>query len=267
MIFAMLVFAAQVSASSAASLPPSPATEPAGEVPRHNMRRQVFIAPSGEPFRAPIDAPYPVVDWFQRADSNHDGKLTEAEFTADFLRFAVTLDTNHDGIIDSAELEIYETTIAPEVHTEDSGGGGGPGGAGGWGGEGGRGGKGEGGAGGRHGGGGHGHGHHGGGGESDNSAGSGGHTRQGDDRPRGAGRYGIITLPEPVAAMATDLNVRISRAEVREAAAYRFSLLDTQQAGFLVLSELPETFAQAHGKAFRQRKENGGKREHREDSD
>src|SRR5438270_302720 len=77
---------------------------------------QTFIAPSGEPFHAPAEAPYPSVQWFTEADTNHDGKLTSVEFTADFLRFFDRLDANRDGVIDSAELDAYEKVVAPEVH-------------------------------------------------------------------------------------------------------------------------------------------------------
>ena len=184
---------------------------PSTESAAGNWRRQVFVSPAGEPFRVPEGQPYPVADWFAQADSNHDGKLSEAEFTADFLRFAATLDTNHDGILDGTEVEAYETRIVPEVHsgsyfsyatmTDPDGGGG----------------------------------------ETSRPTGP-----PADSQPMGAGKYGLINLPEPVAAMDTDLTGRINRREVAEAAVYRFSLLDPDQRGYLVLASLPETFAQGH---------------------
>jgi hypothetical protein len=77
--------------------------------------RQLFIAPSGEPFRAVAGAPYPVAAWFAQADANHDGRIDLGEFNADFMRFFDRLDTNHDGMLSSAEIKAYETDIAPEV--------------------------------------------------------------------------------------------------------------------------------------------------------
>src|SRR5665647_3400892 len=76
---------------------------------------QIFIAPSGEPFRVYGDAPYPIANWFAGADKNGDGKLDFAEFEADFMRFFDQLDVNHDGSIDSIEKTRYETTVAPET--------------------------------------------------------------------------------------------------------------------------------------------------------
>ena len=76
-------------------------------------RPQIFIAPSGEPFRVPEGQPYPVAKWFAAADKNGDGKLDFAEFDADFLRFFDQLDADHDGAIDIVEKTRYETTIAP----------------------------------------------------------------------------------------------------------------------------------------------------------
>ena len=166
---------------------------------RHQWKgQQSFIAPSGEPFRAPLDAKYPSADWFDRADANHDGKLTEAEFTADFLRFFATLDTNHDGVIDGAEQDQFENVIAPEVHSRawggdrsgDAIGGSRDGGLH-------RGGRGQGGfEGGEHRGGN--------GGQSGNKIRSHGGGAQEDyaSHPQGAARFDLLGMPEPVTAMA-----------------------------------------------------------------
>lgn len=75
----------------------------------------VFISPSGKPFRAASDKPYPVVDWFNAADKDHDGKLTKAEFEADAAAFFHELDINKDGTIDSKEVGYYEKITAPEI--------------------------------------------------------------------------------------------------------------------------------------------------------
>lgn len=76
---------------------------------------QLFISPSGEPFRAGPDQPYPSVAWFARADTNHDGRLDRAEVRADATAFFQRLDANHDGVIDSFELGDYEQKVAPEI--------------------------------------------------------------------------------------------------------------------------------------------------------
>src|SRR5690242_8676306 len=57
------------------------AAPPANAAPQG--RPQVFIAPSGEPFRVYGDVPYPIADWFSGADTNGDGKLDSGEFSAD----------------------------------------------------------------------------------------------------------------------------------------------------------------------------------------
>lgn len=206
----LTVMAAQ--ALPAAPLPARPET-PAEPAPQHVSRPQIFIAPSGETFRAPAGEPYPVARWFAGADANHDGKLTEAEFDADFMRYFNTLDLDHDGVVDSTELERYETST-PELHTGafavDS--------------------------------------YDAGEGEDENgekrarSLGS----YMGANSPQGAGRFDLLRIPEPVASMDVTLKGRINRQEAQDAAEYRFSLLDAQHHGYLTLAELPETFAQTH---------------------
>jgi hypothetical protein len=78
-------------------------------------RRQLFISPAGEPFRAAPGAPDPMATWFAQADADHDGRLTLAEFTADAERFFNTLDKNHDGVVDGFEAQDYERDVAPEL--------------------------------------------------------------------------------------------------------------------------------------------------------
>ncbi len=75
----------------------------------------VFISPAGEPFHAGPTDPYPLDQWFARADTNHDGTLSEAEFTADALAFFHRIDANHDGVVDAFEITDYEQKIAPEI--------------------------------------------------------------------------------------------------------------------------------------------------------
>ena len=238
MILVLLAAAAQAvtpTPATPAVPPPPPGAE--GGMPHRPPRQQLFVAPSGEPFRAAPDAPYPVAAWFARANSSHDGRLTEAQFTADFVAFAASLDLDHDGTIDSAELQNYETNILPEVHAPDFGGGRG---AGGWGG----------------------HGHHGGeggdGGGNNGSSSGGEHAHAGPERPQGAARFGLLPLPEPVAAMDTELRGRITRQAVLAAAHARFAQLDTAHRGYLGLSDLPKTWMQTRREMFRQRREQGG---------
>ena len=75
----------------------------------------VFISPSGQPFRAPQGAPYPVAAWFKQADANGDGKLDHAEFLADAAAFFKVLDRNGDGIVSLAEVAYYEHRLCPEI--------------------------------------------------------------------------------------------------------------------------------------------------------
>jgi hypothetical protein len=200
---------------AAQALQASPPSQPSPPPPaEHVGRLQIFIAPSGEPFRAPSDAPYPVADWFARADANHDGKLTESEFVADFLRFFASLDLDHDGQIDGSEIERYEAAT-PELRTGGFAG------------------------------------VLGGSGSSDEEGGESAPARRvgsymGANDPQGAGRFDLLRIPEPVASMDTELKGRISRAQAQDAAEYRFSLLDVQHRGYLLLSDLPETYAQQH---------------------
>lgn len=98
----------------------APAGGPAGpgeaEGPRPATRMaQVFISPSGEPFHAAWGQPYPAADWFARADADHDGAITAAEFAADAKAFFKRLDANGDGRVDGFENGDYETKVAPEI--------------------------------------------------------------------------------------------------------------------------------------------------------
>lgn len=177
-----------------------------------------FISPMGEPFRARNPNDDTLADWFRQADRNHDGFLTVDEMVADAERFFATLDTNHDGQIDPDELDHYEWDVAPEIQVNSR-------------------------------------------------------TRRAqgqpapaalpsdpaDDQPRerkkkrraeddsslglggalqGAARYGLLNIPEPVAAADTDFNRAVSLEEFRQAAIARFQLLDTTHQGRLTLAQL-----------------------------
>jgi len=199
-----------LSAAQAAAAPAPPA--PTGHM-------QIFIAPSGEPFRVAGNAPYPVAQWFAGADKNGDGKLDKDEFVADFMRFFDQLDVDHDGAIDGAERSRYENEIAPEtlggsMEQRDAFAG-----------------------------------------EPDDSD-SGGEGASGDSEarkpryglnPTGAGRFDLFGMPEPVAAMDIELRGRITRRAAQQAAEDRFAMLDQLHRGYLTLDSLPPTYAQRGG--------------------
>ena len=56
--------------------------------------------------------------------------------------------------------------------------------------------------------------------------------------PEGASRYGLLDLPEPVAAADADFNRAISVEEFADAAAERFRLLDKDHDGKLTRAEV-----------------------------
>ncbi|MCA1654378.1 MAG: hypothetical protein ABR588_04385 [Sphingomicrobium sp.] len=192
-----------------------------GQAPPRSLDQQIFIAPSGEPFRVALGSAYPVGSWFAQADRNHDGRISESEFAADFTRFFATLDADHDGTLRGDEIHRYEDEVAPEVQSY----GGGIGGD-------------------RR------------GGFEPSAAASSGSADVGKssevesdlkaERPTGGGRFGLINIPEPVASMDTDFNGLVSRTEMLSAAHRRFALLDPQGKGALTIAELPSTWAQSH---------------------
>jgi hypothetical protein len=180
----------------------------------------LFISPAGEPFRAPRGQPYPVAAWFASADTDHDGKLTREEFRADAARFFKMLDTDHNGVIDGFEVQHYEQVIAPEINPQIEGLRFGEG--------------------------------------MDLSLGkdqaspnigrspSGSRREEaGDRRAEGAGVFGLLDEPEPVAATDTDFNGHITLEEFLAAADRRFDVLDNTKLGYLTLATLPKTPAQA----------------------
>lgn len=106
-----LLAAATLAAPGAFARPGRANSEDDGSYSVPNM----FISPCGEPFRAAFGAPYPVADWFHRADKNSDGKLDHGEFMADAEAFFKKLDINHDGVISHTEVRIYEQIMVPEI--------------------------------------------------------------------------------------------------------------------------------------------------------
>ncbi len=186
--------------------------------------QQQVVQPPGRPFMSPMGEPVfgrtpgeeGLAAWFAQADRNHDGFLTVDEMTADAERFFQTLDTNHDGEIDPDEISHYEEVIAPEVHTRALAAAPTPAAPGD-----------QQGAGERRGGG---RGHRRGGAFAGNF---------GDrDDEAGAGRYGLLQIPEPVVSADADFNRGVSTEEFKAAAAKRFQMLDVTRTGRLTLSEL-----------------------------
>lgn len=172
-------------------------------------RRQLFISPAGEPFRAQADAPYPAEAWFLGADSNHDSALSRDEFVADAARFFAVLDVDKDGVIDGFEVSAYEKNIAPEILLgANPVSGGGPDG-------------------GRRGG----------------PPGGGSRGRGGPigGALQGAAPYSLLAEPQPVMGADADFNRRISKDEALKAARSRFALIDTDRDGALRLEALPNT--------------------------
>jgi Ca2+-binding EF-hand superfamily protein len=178
-----------------------------------------FISPMGEPFRARSETDDTLARWFAQADRNHDGVLTADEMVADGERFFATLDTNHDGQLDPDEIAHYEYEIAPDIQvmskTRRQPGDAAPAAL-----------------------------------KSDSDS---EHDRKRDRERRsredaaslgfggalqGAARYGLLNMPEPVAAADTDFNRAVTLEEFRAAAVARFQLLDKPHAGRISLAQL-----------------------------
>ena len=177
-----------------------------------------FISPMGEPFRARSEADDTLGRWFSQADRNADRLLTLDEMTADAARFFAELDTNHDREIDPDEIAHYEWEVAPDIQVMSPR-----------------------------------------------------RRVQGDLRPpdkqvglegrrdskrsrraerieaeqlgiggalQGAARYGLLNIPQPVAAADTDFDRGVTLEEFTRAAALRFQLLDRAEQRALNLPQL-----------------------------
>jgi hypothetical protein len=200
----------------------------------------VFISPSGQPFRAPMSAPYPVVDWFRQANKKGDGQLTHAEFVADAAAFFDVLDRSHQGVLEPYDIEVYEHRIAPEVlgyrvnvtasaaerklwraqyapNIPFGGPGSGMGDPGTP----------------------HGDYDH----ENENNEGRGPPLE--DESGLGAGPYSFFAAPEPITEADIDLRGFVKKANFLQLADRHFSELDSGARGFLTLDKLPKTKVQA----------------------
>ena len=166
-----------------------------------------FISPMGEPFHATFDKPYPSAVWFAQADTDHDGKLSRAEFRADAMRFFKLLDVNGDGKISDMETIRYEHQVAPEIITAtvDTSDTQAPPSA------------------------------------EDNSSAV--HTPLSSIR-QGAAFFSFLNDPEPVRSADTDFNNKVSVDEWMAAVDRKFKTLDPDDTGYLKLSDLPKTPAE-----------------------
>jgi hypothetical protein len=202
----------------------------ATEAGAQEVQNNLFISPAGEPFLAVTNKPYPIVNWFNQADANHDGKVDAAEFRADAERFFAVLDRNKDGVIDSREIYIYEHNYVPEILPQrgaDAGGllvrvamqlGGGSG-------------------------------------LGDGGFGSGvtsstdatrtapdpTNPRQRLDSSQGAVQFSLFAAPEPVASADRNLDGKVSLKEFQAQSDRHFAALDTKMRGYLTLDDLPKT--------------------------
>jgi hypothetical protein len=233
MIVTLLSVMMSVAAAGAQAIPVQAQPGPGADQRPH--RAALFLSPLGEPFRGQETRGAGLDAWFAQANRDRNGWLSVQEMQDDAARFFVTLDTGQDHEIDPDDIRRYENEIAPEIRmgfAADMGnrpdrvdgfearGGGGHGGGGGHrgGGSGGRGG--------------------GGGGDSGETA----HVRSTPaaalEGLQGAGRFGLLNIPEPVMAADADLNRGVSLPEFQKAATARFVLLDTNRDGKLSLAEL-----------------------------
>ena len=200
---------------AAAAAPPPPRAVPP---PAAGPASGLFVSPMGEPFRTGSrEAGLEL--WFAGADSDGDGALGADEMRRDAARFFALLETDKDGEIDPPEMTRYESEIAPEIQLgrgpmtrreivrmrrddEDAAA------------------RGSVLAGSRY------------------IRGGGGDRYRGYEDLEGAGRFGLINIPQPVMGADSDLNRGVSAAEFAAAAGARFLLLDTDNDGKLTRPEL-----------------------------
>ena len=207
-----LMFVLLLALAAPAAVPPSaPIT-----VTAHSWAP--FISPMGEPFRAHSTSDDTLAAWFRQADRDHDGVVTTEEMVADAERFFARLDIDRNREIDPDELNLYEWEVAPEIQVNSRT---------------------------RR--------------PPGPSAPLASLSTEADENPRdrrirrraedetslglhgalqGAARYGLLDMPEPVAAADADFNRGVSLNEFRQAAAARFQLLDTLRQGKLTLPQL-----------------------------
>ena len=213
LISTMLLGLALVSPAAAQTQPPGPLSR--------DVRAPIFISPMGEPFRfGSTEAG--LERWFAAADRDSDQGLTLAEVKGDAERFFAFLDVDSNGELGPVEINRYEREIAPEIQLGGWAGRRGLGKRGGdwrrrdpdrW--------------------------EQGGRGPAGRRMSGGSFSEYGDTTGlQGAGRYGLINIPEPVIDADSDLNRGVSREEFGASAGRRFLLLDSGRDGRLTLEEL-----------------------------
>ncbi|CAL1689924.1 hypothetical protein MMB232_00043 [Brevundimonas subvibrioides] len=68
----------------------------------------LFVSPFGELFASEPGQPWPVGQWFAKADANGDGRLTGVEFVADGQSVFRALDLRPDNRLTPDEIVLYE---------------------------------------------------------------------------------------------------------------------------------------------------------------
>ena len=138
--------------------------------------------------------------WFVQTDADGNGRITLEEFQVEAARFFAVLDTDHDGTIGPDELTHYETVVAPEVRVGSTYGD-----------------------------------------YSKAKTDSDGKLVEPPYPTRlGAGRYGYLAAPEPVASADSNLDRGVTKAEFAQAAHVRFKALDLNGDGTITRGELPK---------------------------
>ena len=197
-----------------AAAPPAPGGAPPPSGPRLPT---LFVSPMGEPFRE-ASREVGLERWFAGADSDGDGALNPDELRRDAARFFATLETDKDGEIEPVEMTRYESEVAPEIQLgrgpmsrreivrmrRDDEAVGAP----------------------------------------QTGVLSGPRRIRGGDvfgdvqNLEGAGRFGLLNMPQPVMGADADLNRGVSAAEFAAAAGQRFVMLDRDKDGKLARAEL-----------------------------
>ncbi len=200
----LLTLAALWTSAAVASAAPPPGPPPGCEPQGGDL--EIFISPSGEPFRGVGG----LAAWFRGADADADGLVTLAEFEADAVRMFGLLDTDQNGSIDGFETQAYEREVVPEIRSlggarPPPGAGRGPGAEG----------------------------------ERPRRPMLGMGRASPPVRREGAARFGLLNEPHPVRGADADLSGRVSLEEWRKAAARRFGLLDQDGDGVLTPDSLP----------------------------
>lgn len=213
-LLAIMPAAMPLAAAKTADLPPALCPQP--------VKAQLFIAPMGELFRPKGDDDQPVKHWFDQADRDHDGRLTIGEMMLDADRYFALLDKDSDGELLPNEVRAYEDAAA-EIRLYQA--------------------------------------------RREPAPGADGKPapqlrtakprkppklkagESGYDGAMGAGRYGLLNIPNPVAAADADINRAVDLKEFRAAAAARFRDLDPNQTKALTFAGLGRTPAQVAANA------------------